>query len=494
IDLSDVTSGSDPSDERWLMGEQLPVIGAIRSMSDPPSFGDPDRMTSALYFGGVADGHGVHTNSGVNNKAAFLLTDGGTFNGQTVTGLGIIKTAHIYYQAETTLLGPGSDYLDLYHALPQACTNLIGTAGISAGDCSQVTKAVTATEMNQFPITVGAHLDAPLCDGSAVQSSVLFSDDMEVNNGNFTTSATTEAALWGYFAGSSQSGSRSVHAADLGSTATSALTGQFSIAVPSGTTFLRFDHSFEMEYDNSLAIYYDGGVVEFSTNGGTNWQDAVAALPTLNGYVGTWFGSSGNPLAGRPAFSGPSPGYQTTRINLSALAGSNVMFRFRLGTDNGNFFAADGWFIDDVSIYTCALPAPPPPPPPPPPPLVSLVPGRLLDSRPGQNTVDGAFNNIGMRPAGTITAVTVTTRGGVSADATAVVLNVTVTEPQAAGFLTVYPCSPPANTPPNASNLNYTAGTTVANAVISKVGADGQVCIFNQSPTHLLIDVNGYFP
>ena len=48
-------------------------------------------MSSIYYddgtdgFGGIVDSGGVHTNSGVNNKAAFLMTDGGTFNGRTVT-------------------------------------------------------------------------------------------------------------------------------------------------------------------------------------------------------------------------------------------------------------------------------------------------------------------------------------------------------------------------------------------------------------------------
>ncbi|HEY7626037.1 MAG TPA: M4 family metallopeptidase, partial [Ilumatobacteraceae bacterium] len=165
----------DTALDRWLMGEQIPG-GAIRSMKDPTQFGDPDKMTSSNYRGGVADNRGVHTNNGVNNKAAFLITDGATFNGQTVTGIGIEKTAHIYYTAETTLLGPGSDYLDLYYALQQACINLIGSFGITSDDCAQVAKAVTATEMNQFPTAIGAHLGAPLCDGNQVQKTVLFTD------------------------------------------------------------------------------------------------------------------------------------------------------------------------------------------------------------------------------------------------------------------------------------------------------------------------------
>ena len=71
----------------------------------------------------------MHTNSGVNNKAAFLMTDGGTFNGRTVTGIGITKASRIYYEVQTAMLTSGSDYADLASALPQACTNLSGTAG-----------------------------------------------------------------------------------------------------------------------------------------------------------------------------------------------------------------------------------------------------------------------------------------------------------------------------------------------------------------------------
>jgi hypothetical protein len=444
-------------------------------MSNPPQFDDPDRMTSPLFFGGTQDSHGVHTNSGVNNKAAFLIADGGAFNGQTVVGLGLDKTARIYYQVEATLLGPGSDYLDLSHFLPQACTNLIGTAGITAGDCAEVTKAVTATEMDKFPTTAGAHLTAPVCDAGTVQNSVLFNDNMEVNNGNWTTIATTSPARWGYFNGSSQSGAQSLHAADLGSIALSTLQSEFSLAVPSRTTtYLRFDHSFEMDYDSGS--FYDGGVLEYSSDGGAIWQDAVVLPgPTVNGYSGTLRTGFGNPLSNRQAFSGPSPGYQTTRVNLSTLGGSNIRLRFRLGSDNSVAFP--GWFIDDVAVYTCAAFNP-------------LVPGRLLDSRSGQATVDGQFNGIGVRGAGSVTALTVAGRGGVAGDAAAVVLNVTVTDALAAGFVTVFPCG---SAQPNASSVNYVAGSTVANAVIVKVGTGGQVCVFTQSAINLIADVNGYF-
>ena len=122
--------------------------------------------------------------------------------------------------------------------------------------------------------------------------------------------------------------------------------------------------------------------------------------------------------------------------------------------------------------------------------LASLVPGRLLDSRGGQATVDGLFNGVGLRGAGSVTALPVLGRGGVAWDADAVVLNVTVTDPQAAGFVTVFPCG---SAQPNASSLNLWRVQTVANAVVVKVGDGGQVCLFTQSATHLIVDVNGYF-
>ena len=70
-------------------------------------------------------------------------------------------------------------------------------------------------------------------------------------------------------------------------------------------------------------------------------------------------------------------------------------------------------------------------------------------------------------------------------------LNVTVTESTAPGFVTVYPCGIPR---PLASNLNFDIGTTVANATLVKVGANGTVCLFNSGTTHLVADVNGYLP
>ncbi|HEX2782211.1 MAG TPA: hypothetical protein VHN36_01400, partial [Ilumatobacteraceae bacterium] len=80
------------------------------------------------------------------------------------------------------------------------------------------------------------------------------------------------------------------------------------------------------------------------------------------------------------------------------------------------------------------------------------APARLLDTRAGSPTIDGAFSGGGIRPTGSVQVLPVTGRAGVPSGVSTAVLNVTVDGPQLAGFVTVYPCDAPL---PTASNLNY---------------------------------------
>jgi hypothetical protein len=120
----------------------------------------------------------------------------------------------------------------------------------------------------------------------------------------------------------------------------------------------------------------------------------------------------------------------------------------------------------------------------------SVPPARLLDSRPGAQTIDHQFEGIGQRPADSVTELSVAGRNGIPGDATAVILNVTVTDPQGTAFVTVFPCGSPR---PNASNINYFTGLTIANLVIAKVGDDGKVCLYTLGAAHLIADVNAYY-
>jgi hypothetical protein len=107
------------------------------------------------------------------------------------------------------------------------------------------------------------------------------------------------------------------------------------------------------------------------------------------------------------------------------------------------------------------------------------------------DTVDGRFSKIGIREAGTVLRLDVTGRGGTPNNPSAVALNITATQSSKTGFATIYPCG---SSRPSASTINFTPGITVANGIISKVGTNGEVCIYTHQRTHLVIDVNGYFP
>ncbi len=119
------------------------------------------------------------------------------------------------------------------------------------------------------------------------------------------------------------------------------------------------------------------------------------------------------------------------------------------------------------------------------------APQRLVDTREGERTVDGAFAGAGLRPANDTYRVRVAGRGGVPTDATAVALNVTATTVGAPGFLTVFPCD---SARPTASNVNYEPGSTTPNFVLTRLDANGDVCIYTLQPADLVVDVAGSLP
>jgi large repetitive protein len=108
-------------------------------------------------------------------------------------------------------------------------------------------------------------------------------------------------------------------------------------------------HAYNLE--GAGAQLFDGGVIEVSTDGGATFND-VANLGVNPGYTGRLVATGANPIAGRLAFSGASPGYPARRPLVldfgTQFAGQNVLLRFRIGTDLNA--AAVGWFIDDIDV------------------------------------------------------------------------------------------------------------------------------------------------
>jgi Zn-dependent metalloprotease len=344
--------GTDTPAVKWLMGEDVTGLGAIRNMANPPAFNDPDRMLSALYHFATSDGGGVHINSGVNNKAAYLMTDGGTFNGQTVTALGMTKVARIYYEANANLLASGSDYIDLYNLLYQACQNLVGSSGITAADCTEVREATLAVEMNREP-AAGFHPDAPVCTIAGQTPVNVFFDSLEAGSANWTFNAAVGASRFGRntspYGPWAHSGVSYLYGRDDPAVITDArATMNASVVIPANA-YMIFHHAYELE------AAYDGGVVEYSVDAGATWTSALS-LFDFHAYPAAPLVASGNPLTGQRAFNGSSRGYLSSRLNLASLAGQSVRFRFRMGLDASVFWG--GWWLDDIRIYSCGAPAP----------------------------------------------------------------------------------------------------------------------------------------
>ena len=106
------------------------------------------------------------------------------------------------------------------------------------------------------------------------------------------------------------------------------------------TSRLRFWQKYNLESG------FDGGVLEISTDGGSNWADLGAAI-TQNPYNKTLSTSYSNPIGGRQAWSGTAD-WQEVIVTLAAYGPDSVKIRFRIGCDNG--VAKTGWWIDDFEI------------------------------------------------------------------------------------------------------------------------------------------------
>jgi hypothetical protein len=113
------------------------------------------------------------------------------------------------------------------------------------------------------------------------------------------------------------------------------------------------------------------------------------------------------------------------------------------------------------------------------------APTRVFDSR----------TSIGVVGAGQTVPVQVTGAGKAATGSTAVEVNVTATDAQAPGWVSVFPCSSPPTPGSETSVLNLVTGQTKAAHVVVPVGVTGlnagQICLRTQNATHLIVDLSG---
>ncbi|OGI25956.1 MAG: hypothetical protein A3J76_00445 [Candidatus Moranbacteria bacterium RBG_13_45_13] len=134
----------------WQMGEDS-ASGIFRRM-DNPGLVDigagphPGKMSDAGFYCGDWDYGGVHQNSTVFSHGAYLAAAGGTYNGYTISGVGIEATSQIFYRALVYYLGISSAFEDAYNALDASCNDLYGSGSVT---CNEFQKALLAVELNQ---------------------------------------------------------------------------------------------------------------------------------------------------------------------------------------------------------------------------------------------------------------------------------------------------------------------------------------------------------
>jgi Zn-dependent metalloprotease len=385
--------GTDAS-YRWLLGEDSSAVGltgALRDMWNPACYSNPGKVSdTAFYVCSAADEGGVHTNSGVPNHGFALLVDGGTYNGRTITPIGITKAAHIYFRASDVYQVEDSDFADHADALQASCTDLVGQpltalAGgpsgetIAATDCDQVTNMIAAVELRTPPTFCNFQpllnpAQPALCSATTtsgiVQNIQMFdfesdpaaswtashtaaSPDFTARDWTWVNALPSGRAGSGFFAPDPNIGTCAPGGDESG---VLHLTSP-AITLPLTTNFARatFEHWVATEPG------FDGGNLKISVNGG-QWQLVPPSEFTFNNYTAFLESAAGgntNPLAGQPAWTGTNPGtvnggsWGRSHLNLGNFAGPGDAIRLRwdLGTDG--CAGRVGWYLDNVNVFSC---------------------------------------------------------------------------------------------------------------------------------------------
>jgi Zn-dependent metalloprotease len=378
------------SSARWKIGEKATSFaGALRDMWDPTCYGSPGKVSDPQYWCSTADNGGVHMNSGVLNHAYALLVDGGSYNGQIIKGIGLTKAAHIFWRAQSNYMTSTTDFAAQADILEAALADLIGinlpglsTAAVSPGlsgevitadDAIQLSKVIAAVELRSanscnFPALLRSL--PVICSGSSEENAIFY-ENFESGFAGWTVSQSGSASTWTSRDWVIKAGApdrRPGHVAyavdfEGGDCITNLQNGVISLTSPvinipsvtSGPFFMAFDHYLATE------VNYDGGNIKYRIDGGA-WALVPASAFTGNGYNRT-LASGGNPMQGEAVFSGTDEGsvggsWGQSRIDLSSLgltSGQNIQFRWDFGTDACT--GLDGWYIDDIRVYSCATPS-----------------------------------------------------------------------------------------------------------------------------------------
>ncbi len=291
---------------------------------------------------GMGKGASQGSSNSTTDQVASFVANGGLslLLTQNVTsqqeGLNITYTNHV----SAGVCGAITNYL-LTDTLPVNVTYVSGGT-YNAGNrvvSFPVNLAVGANQDYSFTVQInaGSYFPPVSLINETVASATIPS--------TWTATAATGTTNWATSTTQSHSATRSFFALD-----NSAAITDFRLATNTPIALGAIPPVFTFWHYYNTEAGWDGGVVEISTNGGTNWTDLGSSM-TTNGYNGSVGGT--NPIAGRSAFTGNSGGFIQTKISLLPYANQSALFRFRATSDDNT--AATGWYVDDIAMSTLAV-------------------------------------------------------------------------------------------------------------------------------------------
>jgi hypothetical protein len=186
-----------------------------------------------------------------------------------------------------------------------------------------------------------------------------FSDDIEGSTANWVLDSPGAGNPWAVVTTASHSPTHAWFSDDPAIIKDKRVAFAADLAITAGAE-LSFWHRINAETNAACTpnTLCDGGVLEYSTNGGTTWFDILAgnggtipanpARITQGAYTGIMSSAFMNPIGGRLSWGGDNLAFAQVRVNLADFAGSSTRFRWRFATDNSVSDA--GWWVDDVLV------------------------------------------------------------------------------------------------------------------------------------------------
>ncbi len=310
--------GGVTNSDTWKIGEQCYTPGtagdALRYMANThgngtqTTGGDPDHYTERNYQGACSpsnanDQCGVHTNSGILNKAFYLSSEGGThhLSGVTTTGMGATDAERIYYRGLSVYMTSGTNFAAARTALLNSATDLFGA---------------TSTQYNTIA-TAWCAIGVGACPGGATPTPTPTPTPSGTNllvNGGFETSVSPWV----------RSGTGSVYTASgtLGRTGT----GYFSFGGGNNRTGTAYQTvAIPTTATGTLSFWVNTTSAETTTT--TVYDRLFVEVRNTSGTLLTTLATYSN-LNKTPA------GYQQKSLNVAAYKGQTVRIQFRTTNDS----------------------------------------------------------------------------------------------------------------------------------------------------------------